>query len=210
VTQFSGQADSPDHYAAIWAKTGTGAWLASHGMSSADYQAAFNDNVKKGYRLVSVDGYEVGGQARYAAIWRKASGPAWAARHGMSADNYQAAFNDNVKKGHRLTWVNGYTVQGNALYAAIWDKSAGTAWVARHGMSGAAYQAEFDKNVAKGFHLALVSGYKVGNSTLYAAIWDRSPLGAWAARHGMSATEYQAEFNAYVGQGYRLLEVSGY
>ncbi len=261
VTQFSGQADTPDHYAAIWAKNGTGAWVARHGMSSADYQAAFNDNFRKGYRLVSVDGYEVDGQARYAAIWRKIAGPAWVARHGMTADDYQAAFDDNVKKGYRLTWVNGYTVQGNALYAAIWEKSAGPAWtarhgmtadeyqaafndnvskgfrlvlvsgyasgnearyaaiwdksasaswVARHGMSSAEYQAEFDKDVGKGFRLALVSGYKVGNNTLYAAIWDKNPTGAWAARHGMSAAEYQAEFNAFVAQGYRLQEVSGF
>jgi len=128
----------------------------------------------------------------------------------MSASDYQAAFNDNIAKGYRLVLVSGYADGGDARYAAIWDKSPSAAWVARHGMSGADYQAEFDKNVGKGYRLALVSGYKVGNTTLYAAIWDKNPTGAWAARHGMSAPEYQAEFNAYAAQGYRLQEVSGY
>src|SRR3569833_1469092 len=37
------------------------------------------------------------------------------------------------------------------------------------------------------------------------------PAGAaWQARHGLSASAYQAEFNALVGQGYRLVDVSGY
>jgi hypothetical protein len=128
----------------------------------------------------------------------------------MSAADYQAAFDDNIAKGYRLVLVSGYADGNDARYAAIWDKSPGTAWVARHGMSGTDYQAEFDKNVAKGFRLALVSGYKVGNATLYAAIWDKNRTGAWVARHDMSATEYQADFNAFAAQGYRLQEVSGY
>jgi hypothetical protein len=44
----------------------------------------------------------------------------------------------------------------------------------------------------------------------YAAIWDKSPVGGWVARHGMSSDGYQQEFNTWVGQGYRLTLVSGY
>src|SRR5512142_1631059 len=37
-----------------------------------------------------------------------------------------------------------------------------------------------------------------------------TPGAPWVARHGLSATDYQSEFNKWVGQGYRLTYVSGY
>jgi hypothetical protein len=201
---------SSDHYAAIWSKQNTGAWVARHGLSADAYQNEFNKHTAEGYRLVSVDGYEVGGQARYAAIWRKANGPAWVARHGLSGADYQAAFDKNAADGYRLTWVNGYTVQGQAQYAAIWEKSSGPAWVARHGLNSAQYQSAFDDYTKQGYRLELVSGYAVGNEARYAAIWRKGAATAWVARHGLSSDEYQAAFNANNAQGYHLTHVSGY
>ncbi len=34
--------------------------------------------------------------------------------------------------------------------------------------------------------------------------------GAWVARHGMSGSKYQQEFNKWTGKGYRLVLVDGY
>ena len=69
----------------------------------------------------------------------------------------------------------------------------GPPFVARHGMTSAEYQQAFDKNVADGFRLALVNGYRVGDQTLYAAIRDKKASPAWVARHGMTSGEYQTE-----------------
>ncbi len=201
---------SADHYAAIWSKQNAGAWVARHGLSADAYQSEFNKYAAEGYRLASVDGYEVGGQARYAAIWRKTNGPAWVARHGLSSADYQAAFDKNAADGYRLTWVNGYTVQGQAQYAAIWEKSGGPAWVARHGLNPAQYQSAFDEYTKQGYRLELVSGYAVGNEARYAAIWRKTNGAAWVARHGLSGDEYQAAFDTYNTQGYHLTHVSGY
>ena len=68
-------------------------WVARHGLTSAQYQNAFEDFNKKGFRLKSISGYDSGG-ARYAALWSKAPGPAQAARHGLNPQQYQAAFYD--------------------------------------------------------------------------------------------------------------------
>ncbi len=201
---------STEHYAAIWSKHSTGPWVARHGMSDEAYQREFDKLTGEGFRLVSVDGYEVNGQARYAAIWRKASGPAWIARHGLSSADYQAAFDKNGADGYRLISVNGYTVNGHARFAAIWEKSGGPAWVARHGLSSTQYQAAFDSYVKDGYRLELVSGYAEGNEARYAAIWRKGATTAWAARHGLSSDDYQSAFNSYSAQGYRLTHVSGY
>ena len=151
------------------------AWVARHGLSSADYQAEFNRWVGAGYRLVSVSGYDDAGAERYAAIWRKVSGPSWQARHGLTSQQYQATFNQLVAQGYRPVLVNGYEVGGTARFAAIFELGGSAAWVARHDLTSAQYQAEFDTRVAQGYRLLHVSGYTSGGAERYAAVWERSP-----------------------------------
>ncbi|MBD2507404.1 hypothetical protein H6G91_09000 [Nostoc muscorum FACHB-395] len=203
-------ANGQDRYAAIWVKSGSGAWEARHGLTSAQYQATFDKLVGEGYRLVDVSGYEVNGQGRYAAIWVKSGGPAWQARHGLTSAQYQATFDKLVGEGYRLVHVSGYAVNGQDRYAAIWEKSDGPAWQARHGLTSAQYQATFDKLVGEGYRLVDVSGYGVNGQDRYAAIWVKSGGPAWQARHGLTSAQYQATFDKLVGEGYRLVDVSGY
>lgn len=185
-------------------------WVARHGLTADKYQEAFIEFTGKGYRLVSVSGYDGGrGQARYAAVWRKEAGPAWAARHSLSGEQYQAAFNSFSQQGYRLSFINGYSVGGEARYAAIWTKAGGPAWAARHGLDARQYQAAVDEFVGKGYSLAHVSAYTVGNTPRFAAIFEKGGP-AWVARHGLNAAQYQAAFNQFTGQGYRLKVVSGY
>jgi len=198
-------------FAAIWERSAAPAWVARHGLTSAQYQAEFNNLVSQGYRLILVEGYEVNGTNLYAAIWDRSPAPgAWVARHGLTSAQYQAEFNNLVGQGYRLVHVSGYSLLGSDRYAAIWERSAGPAWVARHGLTSAQYQAEFNNLVGQGFRLALVDGYNVAGVERFAAIWDRAPSAPWVARHGLSSAQYQAEFNNLVGQGYRLVLVSGY
>jgi CubicO group peptidase (beta-lactamase class C family) len=159
---------------------------------------------------VSVSGYDGGrGQARYAAVWKKQGGPAWAARHGLTAEQYQAAFNSFNEQGYRLTFVNGYAIGNEARYAAIWSKGRGPASAARHGLTAAQYQAAVDEFVGKGYSLAHVSAYTVGNTPRFAAIFEKGGP-AWVARHGLTPVQYQAAFDQFTRQGYRLSVVSGY
>ncbi|MEH2097948.1 hypothetical protein [Nostoc sp.] len=203
-------ANGQNRYAAIWVKSGGSAWEARHGLTSAQYQATFDKLVGEGYRLVDVSGYDVNGQGRYAAIWVKSGGPAWEARHGLTSAQYQATFDKLVGQGYRLVRVSGYSVNGQDRYAAIWEKSDGPAWQARHGLTSAQYQATFDKLVGEGYRLVDVSGYDVNGQDRYAAIWVKSGGPAWEARHGLTSAQYQATFDKLVGEGYRLVDVSGY
>jgi len=185
-------------------------WVARHGLTSAQYQSVFTDLVGKGYRLKVVSGYTSGGQERYAALWVKSAGPAWAARHGLSSSQYQAAFDDFAKKGYRLVQVSGHAYADQPRFAAIWEKSAGPAWVARHNLTAAQYQSTFDSLVRNGYRLRHVSGYTVKGQELYAAIWDRSSGPAWVARHRLTSSQYQQVFTDLTRKGYRLEVVSGY
>ena len=46
-------------------------------------------------------------------------------------------------------------------------------WVARHGMTSAQYQQTFNELVGQGFRLVQVSGYEVGGTDRYAAIFEK-------------------------------------
>lgn len=97
-----------------------------------------------------------------------------------------------------------------ALYAALWEKSSGSAWEARHDMTSTKYQQEFNTLIKKGYRLVDVSGFSVGGDERYAAIWEKREGPAWQARHGMTSAKYQQEFNALTQKGYRLKDISGY
>jgi hypothetical protein len=185
-------------------------WVARHGLTGAQYQAEFDRLTGQGYRLQHVSGYGVGNQVLYAAIWDKRPGPDYVARHGLTGAQYQAEFDRLTGQGYRLTLVDGYGAGNQALYAAIWERRSGPPQVARHGLTGAQYQAEFDRLTGQGYRLQQVSGYGVGNQVLYAAIWEKKPGPDYVARHGLTGAQYQAEFDRLTGQGYRLTWVDGY
>jgi CubicO group peptidase (beta-lactamase class C family) len=160
-----------DYYASIWDKSPSNAWVARHGLTSSDYQTAFNNYVSQGYRLKHVSGYTVGNDARYAAIWEKTNdGIEWVARHGMTSSDYQTAFDTYHSQGFRLVLVNGYQVGNTDYYVAIWDKSSSGPWVARHGLTSDEYQRNFDNNYYQGFVLKTISGYNQAGH--YAALWE--------------------------------------
>jgi hypothetical protein len=207
---FAGTAKAADHYAAIWEKNSGPTWVARHGLTSAAYQQEFDKLIAQGYRLKMVNGYPSGGQDLYAAIWEKRPGPAWVARHGLSADAYQQEFDKLVGQGYRLKRVSGYMVEDKDHYAAIWEKSYGPVWVARHGLTPAAYQQEFNKLIGQGYRLTHISGYGTMTQTYFAAIWEKSDGPGWIARHGLNAATYQKAFDEYTSKGFRLKQVSVY
>jgi Beta-lactamase/Bacterial tandem repeat domain 1 len=203
VTSLSGYTKGGQElYVAIWNKISGPAWAARHGMSAAEYQTDFNDKSAKGYRLVCLSGFAVGNQAKFAAVWDKRTGGAWAAKHNMNAAQYQKAFDDYNKEGYTLQQVSGYVVNGIEYFAAFWEKKSGGAWVAKHNMTAAQYQDVFTDLTSKGYVLKNVSGYEKGGTDLYAAIWEKVSSPLWAARHGIKGSNYQNVFDNMYYQGY--------
>src|SRR5579862_9210907 len=123
-----------------------GTWIARHNLTAQQYQEAFNDYVgNHGMQLMDVSGYG-GATPLYAALWVKtASPPAWQARHGLTADDYQTTFNQLTQQGYRPVLVNGYATSAGPRFACIFQQGAADPWVARHGLTSAQYQAAFNQ-----------------------------------------------------------------
>lgn len=202
--------NNEDRYAAIWELRDGPAMEARHGLNSAQYQAAFDEMNSRGFRLVYVSGYSINNEDRFAAIWEQRGGPAMEARHGLNSAQYQATFDEMNSRGFRLVLVNGYSVNNEERYVAIWEQRDGPAWEARHGLTNAQYQAAFDDLGSRGFRLVHVSGYTINNEDRYAAIWEQRGGPAMEARHGITSAQYQSTFDDLALRGYKLMVVSGY
>jgi CubicO group peptidase (beta-lactamase class C family) len=199
-------------YAAIFAKVpNSPAWIARHGLTGNEYQSEFNKYVAQGYRPVQVSVYVVNNQAYYAAIFEQTqNAPAWVARHGINATEYQREFDKYVGQGYRLIDISVYVVNNQDYYAAIFEQTSTPAWVVRHGMTNAEYQSEYAKYAGQGYRLVRVCGYELNGQDRYAAIWEKSSGGDWPTHHGMTSQSYQDKFNDYDKRGYRLVWVNGY
>lgn len=197
-------------FAAVFEPNDGAAFAARHGIDAATYQQTFDSLLADGFRLTSVCGYSEGPEARYNAVWVKKDGPAFQARHGLTAQQYQETFDAMVQQGFRLTCVSGYAEAGQPRYAGIWEQREGPAWQARHALSRQQYQQAFDEMAAQGFVLRQVSGYRVGVDVQFAAIWEQEAGVAFAGRHGLTSSQHQAAFDELVGQGFAMTGVSGY
>ena len=198
-----------DHYAAIWDKSAGAPYVARHNLSSADYQAQFDQLLSLGYRLRMVNGYGVNGSARFAALWEKVGGPAWSARHNLTSDDYQTIFNQMQQQGYRLRWVSTYAVGGSDRYAAIWDKSTGPAWQARHRMEEAAFRVHSQQMIAQGYDLICAGAASMGGKDYYAGLWEKKAVQS-IAHHGMTSGGYQLKFEEMVAQGFQPRFVTGF
>lgn len=180
-------------------------------LTLAELQPLFDSLVERGYRLNYVNGYTIGNESRYAGIWELKPSPPWVARVNLTSSEYQNAFNVYVSEGFRLVLVNGYTVEGEDRYAAIWDKSPSGPWFARYGLTFADYQAEFNSSVQEGYRLRHVSGYTVRDEVRYATIWEKTnDSTAWTAHVALSSAAFLRQFDIALRQGYRLTDISGY
>ena len=197
-------------FAAIFERSNGNAIVARHGIDSQTHQSQFNILTQLGYRPTWVNGYSEGIGTRFNAVWEQRQGPAWVARHDLTDQAFQTAFDDLTRQGYRPRCISGYAENGQARYAAIWEKVEGPQWQARHGLSRSQYQQTFDQMAADSFSPMQVSGYRVGIDVRFAAIWERRPGLDWVGRHALTGSEYQSAFNQNLEAGYHLVSVCGY
>jgi hypothetical protein len=198
-------------FAAVWIPdTHQVAWEARHQLTAADYQTTFTSLANQGYRLTDVSGYALNGSARYIALWEKRAGPDWQAHHGMTWQQYQQMLTDLNAQGYVLTHVSGYRVGIGVQFAGIWEKQSGVVWQTLFGLTASQYQKKFDEMIANGMRLSCVSGYADSGIARYAAIWRKDNVGAWQARHGLDAAQYQTTFTQLAAQGMLPVQISGY
>jgi Bacterial tandem repeat domain 1/Beta-lactamase len=124
--------------------------------------------------------YGTGSDRRYAAVWHPNPGYVkWHVHPSNTGAEYQTAFNAETQlpgyglAGYRPAYVS---VSGDLMYSAVVKDDVVGPWVARRGMSGAEYQAEFNQQVAQGFYPICIQGGGSTGSPVYAAIFAKQDI----------------------------------
>ena len=82
--------------------------------------------------------------------------------------------------------------------------------LARFGILEASYQTEFTKISNSGYRPVWIDGYDVRGRTYFNVVFRATDGVPWVARHGLTASQYQAQFTQWSGQGYRLAHIESY
>jgi CubicO group peptidase (beta-lactamase class C family) len=173
-------------FAAVFEQGITGGWLARHNMvAGAEKTAGTFQNQNATARdqkmiLRSVAIYGTAADRRYAAIWQANVGYVkWHVHPSDPGANYQGTFNAETQlPGYQLSSQRpAYAVlSDDQVYCSAFRDDYIGPWVARHGLTAAAYQAEFNAQAAKGFYPICVQGGGTGNQTRYAAIFAQRDI----------------------------------
>jgi hypothetical protein len=171
-------------YSAIWIRDGRTGWVEWQDMDAATYQNYFTTYASQGYRPISVSGYQSNGANLFAAIWLYDPGVGYSGIHNASSAQYQTFVNNMIAQNYVPQVVDGYAVVGPSdNYISIWANTTSVPWVARHGLTSAQYQSEFNAWVSQGYRITCVSAYQVGTTTYFAAFFVKDGLTDFYAYH---------------------------
>ncbi|PGH04785.1 hypothetical protein GX51_03269 [Blastomyces parvus] len=189
------------------------AWEARHGLNRDQFQKTFDALLAKNYSLVDVSGYTLKDSPLFAGIFHKhEKKPDFDSVGELDSKAYTDYFWKLRNDGYRPTAIDGYTVKGDARFAAVWDKDlTKDPWEQRIDMSAEGFQKVFNELLEKEYRLTYVSGYAQGKETRYAAIWEKTNKKTqWVARFGLTSKRYQEEFEKNLKKGFRPVHVNGY
>ena len=206
-------------YAAVWVQRPGPGWVAVHGVDSAGYQAFFNTQTALGFVPVLVSATGASNDAIFAAVFEKGIAGAWVARHGMTSGpathvgtfQYQDAAAVAAKMILRSVTI--YGTAADRRYAAIWHANPGyVKWHVHEADTAASYQTNFNAETQlAGYQLAAYRPAYVtlAGDQIYCSLFKDDVVGPWLARHGMTAAEYQTEFDQQNARGFYPICVQG-
>jgi CubicO group peptidase (beta-lactamase class C family) len=200
-------------YAAVWVNRPMPSWVAVHGVNAAEYQNWFSTWAAQGYASELVSATGSANDAIFAAVMVQGVTGAWTARHNLSAADFTAQ-NTAAQSANLIpVCVSIYGDPGNPAYAGIWRANPGfTKWLVNPADPAPSYQARFDTDTKlpgytlNGWRPAYVA---VSSDQTYCSVYKDDYVGQWVARHGLSASQYQAEFDAQVAAGRYPVFVQG-
>ena len=201
-------------YAAVWVHRAGPAWVAVHGVDSAGYQAFFNTWSAKGYAPVLVSATGPVNQAVFAAVFEQGVAGAWFARHnlisGPDSNSLTFQYQNKAARAGRmiLRSMAIYGTPADQRYIAVWHPNpVFVKWHVHYSDTAAGYQTNFNAETSNPFYRpAYVS---LSTDQMYCSLFKDDMVGPWLARHGMTAAEYQAEFDAQNAKGWYPINVQG-
>jgi CubicO group peptidase (beta-lactamase class C family) len=162
-------------FAAVFEKKNYNAWSARHDMTQSVFDAENEKAKKNNLILKTCSTYGSSGDRRYAAVWIPNPGNIkWSVYSNISANDYQTQFNASTQLHFYSPEI--VAVSDEQSYCAMFTDSIRGAVQARHGLTSAQYQKEFDKQTKAGLMPIYVDGGGNGNNTRYSVVFAETDI----------------------------------
>ncbi|OCK94387.1 uncharacterized protein K441DRAFT_611493 [Cenococcum geophilum 1.58] len=173
-------------YAGVMEQNGVSSWFQRCDMTGDNFKsysatAGTNQQVLRSFRE-----YGTPSDRRFCAIWH--ANPVydpWTWWYTQSYSNYQQTVNSEMTKPYwRISYV---TVSEDQMITSMFSNADVGVWQARHGLTAAQLQAEYETQKANGLYLINLQGGGSGSNTRYAAIFAQQDIltpRAWRAVGG--------------------------
>ncbi|MBY0423115.1 MAG: peptidoglycan DD-metalloendopeptidase family protein [Parvularculaceae bacterium] len=195
-------------YNMIW-RPADAAWTGFFGLPSGDVQAKADAAKTDGLAPVFVESCSSRNGPRYAAIFKKTAG-SYVLRHSLSTSEHDAELDKAKAAGLSPVNVSVVSVGGQRRYAVLYRKQSLGGWTLKSQIPLNGYQAAVTEQVEGGRYPAYISVYTHDGKRWVSAVFAQAPNPDWTARHDMTATAYQSEYEAARKRGYLTRTIAGY
>ena len=210
MSRISGYGKEYPLFAAVWQNEDGYDYTFTTDMTRSEFQKVLENLKNNGYFLRCIDGYELNGEANYAAIWEKNRGIDYMSRHGLTAAQFNAVCIDYSSRGFRPIHVSIYTVEGKTEYAAIWVKEEGPNATIKYEMSQTDLEIttlEFEK---AGYRLTDLNACFNDDRPSFAAIYEQSNGVGIKFNSDLNPDRFFETRKLMEAKGYRASNISGY
>lgn len=160
-------------YAVIFVKQAGPEWVAYHGRTADEHQELFNTLTAAGFRPINNSVVAPGGQRNYTALYERKNVGSFIARSFLTSGEYQNEYDANKSAGRQLVYLNAYEYSGGVRFTAIWHGAVAGVPAAKHGLTGAEYQDQWEHWTGLDFLTRCVTGYDAGANAHFAALWRK-------------------------------------
>ncbi len=159
----------------ICVKDGSVGYQARIGLSHEDVQKLSRAYDVDKFRLVSLRGYDMGSEARFAALWeqRRIDAPPTEVQFDVSPSAFNQAAKKFAARKYAPVSLSTYTVAGKQKLAALWEKKPPDVVVEfRPMLSPDELQKQLDLMERKNLRVVDLQAYLVAGKPKFSLIWD--------------------------------------
>jgi CubicO group peptidase (beta-lactamase class C family) len=191
-------------YAAVWVQRTGPAWQAVHHIDAGEYQRWFTAFVAQGYAPVLVDATGPAANATFVALFEQGVTRPWFARHDLRWDPVTNP--DTITHENQRAFNEGFIPRALAVYGTPADRRFAGVWIKNDAPTPWSWWFADRDTHQRIFTAEMQAGVRPTSMSVAPDWWQLSVfrddrVGAWSARHGITADEYQVEFNVRVAAG---------
>ena len=191
-------------YAAVWVQRQGPAAVAVHGLTGGQYQSRFDQLTAQGFSPILLSATGAGENATFTALFEQGVPEPGFARHNLRWDPESDP--NTITHENRRAFEQGFVPRGFAVYGTTQAPQFGGVWIRNDAnlrwswwwADAGTYQLFFDALVRGEMRPAWVGEATDGRIL---ALFRDDQIGQWSARHGLTAEQYQAEFNLQTARG---------